>query len=44
MKALIFDRELRLEEVPFPTRLPGTSLVKVNLAGICNTDIEITKG
>jgi len=44
MKALIFDRELRLEEVPLPIRIPGTSLVKVKLAGICNTDIEITKG
>ncbi|HNS35537.1 alcohol dehydrogenase [Mesotoga sp. Brook.08.YT.4.2.5.1] len=44
MKALIFDETLRLREVPIPERQPGTSLVRVNLAGICNTDIEITKG
>lgn len=44
MKALVFDGSLRLLEVPIPARRPGTSLVKVNFAGICNTDLEITRG
>ena len=44
MKALVFDGTLKLLDVPLPVRWPGTSLVKVNLAGICNTDLEITRG
>jgi len=44
MKALVFDGNLKLLDVPLPVRRPGTSLVKVNLAGICNTDLEITRG
>ena len=31
-------------DVPRPSPLHGESLVRVTLAGICNTDIEITKG
>ena len=45
MKALYFDGALRLiEEYPKPERGPGEALIKVSLAGICNTDIEITRG
>lgn len=44
MKALNFDKKLEIVELKVPTRVPGTSLVKVRLAGICNTDIEITRG
>lgn len=45
MKALVFDKELKLAnnyEKPVPKQ--GEALVRVNLAGICNTDYEITKG
>ena len=45
MKAVIFDKELRyVEDFPKPNPKPGEALVKVTLAGICNTDYEITKG
>lgn len=45
MKAVVFDKELKLVNdyaKPVPQR--GEALVKVTLAGICNTDYEITKG
>jgi len=45
MKALVFDNELKLVnnyEKPVPQK--GEALVRVTLAGICNTDYEITKG
>ena len=45
MKAIVFDNELKLNnnyEKPVPKE--GEALIKVTLAGICNTDYEITKG
>ena len=45
MKALVFNKELKLVdncEKPVPKQ--GEALVRVTLAGICNTDYEITKG
>ena len=45
MKAIVFDEELKLDnnyEKPVPAK--DEALVKVKLAGICNTDYEITKG
>src|SRR5574344_731859 len=45
MKAVVFDKELKLVnnyEKPVPKK--GEALVRVTLAGICNTDFEITKG
>lgn len=45
MKALVFDKELKLVndyEKPVPQK--GEALVRVTVAGICNTDYEITKG
>jgi len=45
MKAVVFDNELKLVdnyEKPIPKE--GEALVRVTLAGICNTDYEITKG
>jgi threonine dehydrogenase-like Zn-dependent dehydrogenase len=45
MKAVVFDNELKLVndyEKPIPKA--GEALVRVTLAGICNTDYEITKG
>lgn len=45
MKAIVFDENLKLDknyEKPAPQK--GEALIKVSLAGICNTDFEITKG
>ncbi len=45
MKALVFDGQLSYrDDYPVPTPAPGEVLVRVHRAGICNTDIEITKG
>lgn len=44
MKALVFDKELRVEDVPMPVPAPGEAVVRIITAGICNTDIEIRKG
>lgn len=45
MRALVFDGGLRVEErYPRPLPGPGEALVRVTLAGICNTDLEITRG
>lgn len=45
MKAVVFDNELKLDnnyKKPIPQK--GEALIRVTLAGICNTDYEITKG
>lgn len=46
MQALVYDGEaLRLrEDYPRPVPPPGEALVRVRLAGICNTDLEIVRG
>lgn len=45
MDALIIDRSLRFaHDYPAPTLAPGEALIRPHLAGICNTDIEITRG
>lgn len=45
MKAVIFDEELKLvNDYKKPEPQNGEALVKVSMAGICNTDYEITKG
>lgn len=45
MDALVFDGSLRFtRDYPAPTLAPGEALVRPHLAGICNTDIEITRG
>ena len=45
MKAVVFDKELKLDKnYPKPTPARGEALIRVKLAGICNTDYEITKG
>lgn len=45
MKAVVFDKELKLvENYEKPVPQKGEALVRVTLAGICNTDYEITKG
>lgn len=45
MQALLFDGQLRLEnDYPEPDLLPGEAIIRPHLVGICNTDIEITRG
>ena len=45
MKAIVFDNELKLDRnYPKPIPQKGEALIRVTLAGICNTDYEITKG
>ena len=45
MKALVFDKELKfVENYEKPVPQKGEALVRVTMAGICNTDYEITKG
>ncbi len=46
MKALVLEGgSVRLEERwPDPTPKPGEALVRVTLAGICNTDLELARG
>ena len=39
------DRQLRLrEDLPIPVPGPGEALVRVRLAGICTTDLELRQG
>ncbi len=45
MKAIVFDKELKLvNDYKKPVPKEGEALIRVTLAGICNTDYEITKG
>jgi threonine dehydrogenase-like Zn-dependent dehydrogenase len=46
MRALwLEDRRLRLrDDVPKPARAPGEAVVRVSLAGVCNTDLELVRG
>jgi len=44
MLALYFDGQPAIKEVPRPEPGPGEVLVRVHLAGICRTDLEVLKG
>lgn len=44
MRALIFDGRLSVRVEPRPVPASGEALTRVLLAGICGTDLEITKG
>ena len=45
MKAVVFDKELKLvDNYAKPVPQKGEALIRITLAGICNTDYEITKG
>jgi len=45
MRALVYDGQLRLvEDYQRPVPSPREALVRVKLAGICNTDLEIVRG
>ncbi|MCC7207686.1 MAG: alcohol dehydrogenase catalytic domain-containing protein, partial [Anaerolineae bacterium] len=45
MRALTFDGALRLvEDAPEPVPAPGEALIRIRAAGICQTDLEMTRG
>src|ERR1051326_889300 len=46
MRALLYqDNHLMFDaHYPMPAPVPGEALVRVLLAGICNTDLEIVRG
>jgi threonine dehydrogenase-like Zn-dependent dehydrogenase len=44
MKALFFDKNVTLKEIPKPKPKEGEALIRVLRAGICQTDLEIVKG
>ena len=45
MRALYLDKTLTLrEDYAAPTPPPGEALVRVRLAGVCNTDLELARG
>ncbi len=45
MRALICDNGLRYDPAyPVPDPAPGEALIRLRLAGICNTDLELVRG
>lgn len=44
MLALYFDGILKLADLPRPEPGPGEVLIRVHLAGICRTDLEVMRG
>jgi alcohol dehydrogenase len=44
MKALYFEKQLSLSQVPDPQPAADEALIRMRLAGICGTDREILKG
>lgn len=44
MKALYLQDQLELKEIETPSPDSRSALIKVKMAGICNTDLEIVKG
>lgn len=45
MKGLYYNgKDLEYADLPIPVRKAGESLIEVEYAGICNTDMEILKG
>ena len=44
MRALFFDGQPAIKELSRPEPGPGEVLVRVNLAGICGTDLQILRG
>jgi threonine dehydrogenase-like Zn-dependent dehydrogenase len=45
MRALVFDRKLEFRgDCPDPPAASGESIVRVSIAGICGTDLEIARG
>jgi threonine dehydrogenase-like Zn-dependent dehydrogenase len=45
MRALVFNKNLTYtDDYPAPVPVKGEALIRVTHAGICNTDLEITRG
>ena len=44
MKALVFDGTIAVKDVPKPQPKAGEALIRVGIAGICKTDVEISRG
>ena len=45
MRALLLDKGLQIvEDYPTPEPAPGEALIRMYIAGICNTDLELVKG
>ncbi len=45
MRALLVDRQLTVrDDYPDPAPAPGESIVRVRMAGICGTDLELARG
>ncbi len=45
MRALLLDGKLKLvDDYPTPEPPPGEALIRVNVAGVCNTDLELVRG
>lgn len=44
MKVLYYDGQLSIREIETPSPKKNEALIKILLAGICQTDIEITRG
>lgn len=44
MQALYFDGSLKIAELPRPKPEPGEALIRVLLAGVCRTDLEVLQG
>jgi threonine dehydrogenase-like Zn-dependent dehydrogenase len=45
MRALLLDHEIHLsDDYPAPEPPPGEALIRVRLAGVCNTDLELVRG
>ncbi len=44
MRAVVFDGELRVTEIPIPRPAEGEALIRVLTAGVCSTDLELVRG
>lgn len=44
MKAVYFDKQLRLKEIPIPKPQKDEALIKIRMVGLCHTDLEILQG
>jgi threonine dehydrogenase-like Zn-dependent dehydrogenase len=44
MRALVLDGTPQVTDIPVPRPGPGEALVQVLAAGVCNTDVELTRG
>jgi len=44
MKAIVFDETPQVMDMPKPDPGEGEALIRVLMAGVCNTDLEILKG